>query len=239
MPAGMTLGHPCRLAAVPATQPRQPGVCRVERGPGGVLPPAICVRTARLDRRERGDRVPRPRHWRSAAASARATAQRVGDRVHEGKRVSSTSWTVDGENLVHASGGSAPARPLSLLALLPEDAMPSRPRADAKERTFNLLIRDGIANQYNAPEGLLIGDRHHRIRSSRIVRTSLRRIVSCSGLFSTTTTSSRSRPPGFCSPSSRSCQGPSSSAAGTRCSRGRSSRSYASRVPAAQGSIRS
>jgi hypothetical protein len=50
---------------------------------------------------------------------------------------------------------------LNLLAVLPEDAMPSRPRADAKERTFNLLIRDGIANQDDAPEGLLIGDRYH------------------------------------------------------------------------------
>jgi hypothetical protein len=39
--------------------------------------------------------------------------------------------------------------------------MPSRPRADAKERTFNLLIRDAIAEQDDKPEGLLIGDKDH------------------------------------------------------------------------------
>src|SRR4051812_11116968 len=85
----------------------------------------------------------------------------MADRVHEGERMSTTPWTVEGDNLVHVGGGSAPARPMNLLAELPEDAMPSRPRGDAKERTFNLLIRDGIANQDNKPEGMLIGDRQH------------------------------------------------------------------------------
>ena len=37
--------------------------------------------------------------------------------------------------------------------------MPSRPRGDAKERTFNLLIRDGIESPGNEWERVLIGER--------------------------------------------------------------------------------
>src|SRR3954453_17318612 len=67
-------------------------------------------------------------------------------------------WKLDGTKLVHSDTGVAmTARHKGLLQELPEDAMPTRPRGDAKERTFNLLIRDGIEPRANHPEAALIG----------------------------------------------------------------------------------
>jgi hypothetical protein len=67
-------------------------------------------------------------------------------------------WSVEGDELVHCgSGRRTAARHKRLLQALPEDAMPSRPRGDAKERTFNMLIRDGIEPRGASSEEKLIG----------------------------------------------------------------------------------
>lgn len=67
-------------------------------------------------------------------------------------------WQVQGEELIHrATGNRLTARHKGLLQILPEDAMPSRPRGDAKERTFNLLIRDGIEPRESNLEARIIG----------------------------------------------------------------------------------
>src|SRR4051812_35868182 len=67
-------------------------------------------------------------------------------------------WDLDGDELVHRQNGArVRATHKGLLQELPEDAMPARPRGDAKERTFNLLIRDGIEPRSSHPEALLIG----------------------------------------------------------------------------------
>ena len=42
--------------------------------------------------------------------------------------------------------------------------MPSRPRGDAKERTFNLLIREGIDPQESLAEEKLIGSLLYDLR---------------------------------------------------------------------------
>jgi hypothetical protein len=71
-----------------------------------------------------------------------------------------TYWEPHGEHLVNrATGGQVTSRHKGLLQVLPEDAMPARPRGDAKERTFNLLIRDGIEPRASHPEVQLIGKR--------------------------------------------------------------------------------
>jgi hypothetical protein len=69
-----------------------------------------------------------------------------------------TYWDAQGDDLVHRSTGETVRRTQKgLLQALPEDAMPSRPRGDAKERTFNLLIRDGIEPRGTHEESRLIG----------------------------------------------------------------------------------
>jgi hypothetical protein len=68
------------------------------------------------------------------------------------------AWeTADKELVNRTSGARLQARHKGLLQVLPEDAMPSRPRGDAKERTFNLLIRDGIEPRGMEWESRLIG----------------------------------------------------------------------------------
>jgi hypothetical protein len=68
-------------------------------------------------------------------------------------------WNLDGEKMVHSlTGESLTARHKRLLQDLADDAMPARPRGDAKERTFNLLIRDGIDPRGNESEAKLIGE---------------------------------------------------------------------------------
>ncbi len=75
-----------------------------------------------------------------------------------------TYWQVEqgekGEQLANLGHGdrfvAAPKR--MLLQELPRDAMPARPRGDLKERTFSLLIRDGIDPTENHQEKALIGD---------------------------------------------------------------------------------
>ena len=69
-------------------------------------------------------------------------------------------WIEDSGDLVNRDTGERlkRARHQKLLQDLPEDAMPARPRADKKERTFNLLIRDGVDRRGNRPEADLIGD---------------------------------------------------------------------------------
>lgn len=75
--------------------------------------------------------------------------------------------TQDGELLNTATGklvlNSNTGKPLKakqerLLEIRPEDAMPARPRGDAKERTFNLLIRDGTDMPGAHKEADLIGE---------------------------------------------------------------------------------
>lgn len=68
------------------------------------------------------------------------------------------SWRLaDGKATNVDSGLSILLRHTGLLRDLPEDAMPSRPRGDQKERTFNLLIRDGIDDRGISDEKELIG----------------------------------------------------------------------------------
>ena len=56
-----------------------------------------------------------------------------------------------------ATGKALKAKQERLLEIRPEDAMPARPRGDAKERTFNLLIRDGTEMPGALEESELIG----------------------------------------------------------------------------------
>lgn len=70
-----------------------------------------------------------------------------------------TFWDRNGDRteLVNRATGQRIKVPTKLLQALPQDAMPSRPRGDAKERTFNLLIRDGISGADKIQESTLIG----------------------------------------------------------------------------------
>src|SRR4051812_31811676 len=69
-----------------------------------------------------------------------------------------TYWDIESGELKHrATGGAVTLRHDRLLKELPEDAMPSRARGDKKERTFNLLIRDGVDPRESIKEEKLIG----------------------------------------------------------------------------------
>src|SRR4051794_29081280 len=69
-----------------------------------------------------------------------------------------SAWRPENGKLVHvATGRSVAAFQKGLMTDLPLDAMPSRPRGDARERTANLLIRDGVEDQGNHKEEELIG----------------------------------------------------------------------------------
>ncbi len=76
-------------------------------------------------------------------------------------------WTTSNDELLNlatgkkllnsATGEALKAKQTRLLEVRPEDAMPARPRGDAKERTFNLLIRDGTEMPAALKESALIG----------------------------------------------------------------------------------
>jgi hypothetical protein len=67
-------------------------------------------------------------------------------------------WRREGSTATHAQTGLAiELVHTGLLRDLPEDAMPARPRGDHKERTFNLLIRDGVEPRLDMEEKALIG----------------------------------------------------------------------------------
>ncbi len=70
------------------------------------------------------------------------------EQCDKGKKLTSLSH---GDRFV-----AAPER--GLLKELPLDAMPAKRGGDLKERTFNLIIRDGIDPAENHPEKALIGD---------------------------------------------------------------------------------
>lgn len=68
-------------------------------------------------------------------------------------------WTIaDGYATHTGTGRQIKLMQPGLLTQLPEDAMPARPRGDQKERTFNLLIRDGVNERLSIKEKKLIGD---------------------------------------------------------------------------------
>ena len=69
-------------------------------------------------------------------------------------------WILDGTTLTNRlTNKCVEAQHKSLLQDLPEDALPWRAaRGDAKERVFNLLIRDGVEPRDNLQEKMLIGN---------------------------------------------------------------------------------